>query len=132
MGRKDRFTSRATARLDLSEGDWIEVKTRLSFGEEGDLSNAYIGKMTNLDNAVDAGLGLDFARGQVERLAIWLTDWSFHDENDKPVKLTRDAIKNLDPDTVAEIDAALDAHVEAMEAAKKGTGGTPRLVAKSA
>jgi len=124
---RNRFVTKETKRLELSDGDWIEVKMRLGFGEDTRVQAAYMGRMRGMNAGIaEAEVGLDFERGQVERFAVWLTDWSFRDENDKPVKLSRDAIKALDPDTVAEMEAALDAHVEALAEAKKAPDGTPK------
>ena len=104
---KHRFVTAATVRLELSEGDWIEVKERLSYGEQQRLTGMAVGR------AGDGGIHLDYARYEIERLATWLVDWSFRDDQDKPVALSKKAIENLDPDTADEIDAALNAHIEA-------------------
>jgi hypothetical protein len=116
--------------LPLSDGDWIEVKRRLTHGEQQRLAGAAIGKVSQVGKG-DAELGLDLERFGIERLAIWLTDWSFRDSSDKPVKLTRSAIAALDPETVEEIDAALAAHIEALEQEKKAMTGSTSPGVKS-
>jgi hypothetical protein len=128
---KSPFVTKETKRLALSEDRWIEVKLRLSFGEEQRIQNAYLGRMRGMDNAAEAEMGVDFERGQVERFFVWLTDWSFCDENDKSVAVSRDAIRALDPDVVAEMEAALDAHVEAINAGKAPPNGRPKPAVRS-
>jgi hypothetical protein len=107
MSKRNRFVTPATVRLELSDGDWIEIKERLTYGEERKLANsALVATSAN-------GFQVDLARAQLLRMEIWLTDWSFVDNNGKSVPLTPSAIQNLDPDTAEEIIAALDAYQEA-------------------
>jgi hypothetical protein len=117
---KQRFVSAAVVRLPLSDGDWIEIKERLSWGEQNRLSGA---GLTSFQ--ADGGRGFNWEKWNLARIETWLVDWSFRDEADKPVRVSADAIAALDPETAAEIMAAIDAHVEAQEASKKaGAGAT--------
>ncbi len=139
---RNRFVQPETVRLPLSEGDWILVKKRLTYGEEQRLAAAALGKVSRLDRG-DAEVSLDMERFAVERLEIWIVDWSFwrhspecedsgHCTPDcQPVRFCRDAIAHLDPDTVEEIDAALERHIQEMEDAKKARSGTPSLEGRS-
>lgn len=124
------FAARTVTRLTLDDGAWIEARNRLTFGEEQQLASAMMSGMRNFDTTAE--IGIDMERGAVERIAIWVTAWNFVDDEDRPVPFTRDAIKALDPDWADRIEKALDAHVEAMEAAKKAPTGTLRPVARSA
>src|SRR5689334_10447372 len=112
MGRRVRFVTPKVVRLELSDGDWIEVKERLTVGEARAAMSSFVGsyrpdgsRTPNLDT-----LGM----GQV---LAYLTDWSFVDENDKRVPVSIDTIKNLDLDTYGEIDSALDRHIASMNEA---------------
>lgn len=112
----------------MSDGDWIEVKTRLSHGEMTVVASSSV-------KAVQSGgevtMLVDANRLATARIDAWVTDWSFRDENDKPVAFSRDAILALDPDTAAEIDAALDKHVEALEMGKAPMNGATQPPATS-
>lgn len=99
-------------RLELTEGDWVEVKERLSYGEQQRLTGKAVGR------AAADGVTIDYAAYEIERLVTWLVDWSFRDEQDKPVLLSRDAIDALDPATADEISAAIAAHIEGQERGK--------------
>jgi hypothetical protein len=103
MSRRDRFVSLNTVRLDLSDGDWIEIKERLSYAEAQALGSA---SLVGLNGR--GGYDIDMARFGLKRIETWLTDWSFVDTDGKSVNLTVDAIRNLDPDTATEILTALD------------------------
>lgn len=111
-----RFVSPNTVRLDLSDGDWIEVKERLTYKEQQQLSGAMLRSIKTVEG--DQEMGVDFARYAILRLKTWLLEWSFRDEHDKPVPLSPAAIENLDPDTAQEIGDALDKHLEGREALK--------------
>ena len=115
---KNRFVVPNTVRVELSEGDWIELKDRLTYGEQQRLASAALTRMSNAGAGEDAGIDLDFEKHSLMRMQTWLVDWSFLGANGKPVSVTRAAIAALDPDTAAEIDAAITAHIEALEAAK--------------
>jgi hypothetical protein len=124
---RNRFVVPSTVKVDLSEGDWIELKERLTYGEQQRLASSALSRMTNA--GADAGIDLDFEKHSLMRMETWVVDWSFVGPNGKPVEITRRAISALDPDTAAEIDAAITAHIEALEAAKNpptspGSGGS--------
>lgn len=123
-----RFVDPDAVRLNLSDDDWIEVKKRLTYGEQQRLNGAAMAGKMSKDSPEEMELGMDWERFNLERLSLWLTDWSFQDQKGKPVKLSRSAISALDPDTVAEIDAALDRHIEELEAEKKARAGAPTSV----
>lgn len=113
---KNRFVTPDTARVELSDGDWIEIKERLTYGEQQRLAGGALTRMSG--TGYGAAIDLDFERYNLLRMETWLVDWSFVGANGKPVKLSRAAIAALDPETAAEIDAALTKHIEEIEAAK--------------
>lgn len=116
MGAKNRFVTPDTVRIELSDGDWIEIKERLTYGEQQRLAG---GALTRVRGAGDnAAIDLDFERYTLLRMLTWLVDWSFVGANGKPVRVSMSSIAALDPDTAAEIDAAITAHIEALGAAK--------------
>lgn len=114
--KKNRFVQPDIARLDLSDSDWVEVKERLTYAEHQRLYSSML--RTVKEGGGDGEIGVDLGRFNLLRLETWLVDWSFRDANDKPVPLTRAAIENLDPDTVREIDEALDRHQTDLAAKK--------------
>jgi hypothetical protein len=113
---KFRFVTPAVVRLPLSESDWCEIKEQLTYAEQQRLSGAML--RTVKTAAGDNEMGVDFARYAVLRLQMYLTDWSFKDEADKPVALSPAAIENLSQDAAAEINDALDAYLQEREAGK--------------
>jgi hypothetical protein len=80
------------------------------------------------------GLSVDLAAYDIERLVTWVIDWSFTGADGEPVYVSREAIEALHPDTAKELQDALDAHIEALEAKKAGPAGSsaPRATSSSA
>ena len=124
-----RFIKPDSTRLPLSDGDWVEVKKLLTYGEQQRLSGSALTTLKSNPGSVGGGneFGLDWELYNVRRLQIWIVDWSFRDENDRPVKITQEAISSLDPDTVTEIDEKLTAHLQMIEDSKKAKSGTEVL-----
>ena len=118
MGRV-RFVQPVSVRLDLSDGDWIEVKKRITFGEQQYIATSGVVRRQTMASGID----IDWAAFAVARIVTWLTDWNFLDGNGKSVPITQDAVNTLEPETVDEITKALDAHVEELEASKRGGVG---------
>lgn len=124
MGR-NRFVNPKRVRLPLSDGDWIEIKERLSIGDARAATASFIGSYTK-DGARTPNME---TLGMGEVLA-YVLDWSFRDANDKPVKVSLEAMKALDMETYGEVEAAISRHVEALEASddvreKKIPNGEP-------
>lgn len=112
MGRLDRFVKAGpdnTERIPLSDGDWIEVRKKLNTGEQKRLDE--VGKVAPVMVGGKIIFPIDWAVYEVDRAAIWLLDWSIKDAADKPVALSVDAIRALDPDDFEEINTAIVNHM---------------------
>jgi hypothetical protein len=113
-----------TTNLPLSEGDWIEVKSRLNYYEQQRLANASLTTVNVTAASRAAGqtkVDLDMANMAIERIVTWVTYWSFVDANKKRLAVNRPNVEALDPDIADEINAALDAYIDEMEAKKGAT-----------
>ncbi len=119
---RSRFVQPATVRLALSDGDWVEAKARLTYGEQSRLEAAAFGNLKGIKPGQDAEVGFDFAAFQLARLQVFIVAWSFRDEQNRPVAVSRSAIEALDPDAAAEIADALERHLEAEESPKASSG----------
>lgn len=107
MGR-NRFVTPETVTLELSDGDWIEVKERLTYGEHKGLTASALSRTGVLGK--DMGVDIDFQAYELSRLEMWLVDWSLCDAAGKRVPVSREAISALDVDTAEEIEEALKQH----------------------
>lgn len=118
MGRM-RFVQPETVRLKLSGDDWIDVKKRLTAGEQRSIFVAQYGKVK--DGWREPNLEMV---GKAQVLAF-LLDWSLVGPDGKTVNIDADGKKSaaldaLDVESYREIDAAITAHVEAMDV-ERGT-----------
>ena len=110
---RNRFVLPEVVRLDLSDGDWIEVKKRLTNGERRRLNTAALSKSVAIGGESTNEVDIDFAEFGTARALAYLVDWSFRDAQGLRVEVTRSAYESLDEETSDEIDKALDAHIEA-------------------
>lgn len=122
---RDRFASRATTRVEISDGDWIEFKNYLTFGETTAMSAA----MARIQAAATSS-DVNVEAAAVTALELWIVDWSFH-RGDKTIPVSRDAIAGLEPETADEVQEALAKHVMEMNRGKAPTAGVVRLRARS-
>ena len=118
--RKSRFQRTNSVRLALTEGDWIEVRERLSGFETRKMAGAAFTSMN-----ANGDIAVDFPALGLARTKKYLTDWNFVDDNDKRIPLSESAIAALDEEALKEIEAALDVHCSAMEAESKANSGDP-------
>lgn len=126
MGR-NRFVTPDIKRIDIGDGDWIDVKKRLTYGEQHHIFTGGIREVRRDGYTPDREL-----LGKMEVMA-YLVDWSLQGSDGKVVRIDTEAkklaaIDNLDPADFDVISTAISAHVDAMaaeRAAKKMTDGEP-------
>lgn len=119
-----RFVVPDTTRLDLSDGDWIEVKTELNVDDMEQLNRAST-RPVEINQATGAGdvtLALDMFGFRRKRVEIYLVEWSFRGPDDRPMAVGPTAVGLLAPRDFDEIEAAIVRH-EVDHAAKKTTAG---------
>jgi hypothetical protein len=116
-----------TKRLPISGGDWLLVKKRLNHGEQ---QQAFARRYT----ATEFGSRVNLERVGMDRVLAFLVDWSLTDLADQVIDIrgksaeeVEAALNTIDPESFAEIKAAVEQHELAMDAertaAKNGTAG---------
>lgn len=118
MGRC-RIVRPETVRVDISDGDWIELKKRLTYGESAK-SRAAVVKEVRTDGRMTP----DFELVEIAQVLAYLVDWSLVDEKGKRIPIDTDskrlsAIQAQDSETIRELIDAVSAHVEAMDAERE-------------
>ena len=134
MGKRNWFVKPEVERLELSDGEWIEIKKRLTVAEERKLltSGFKRGRSVRSENeGTDVDFEMDLSAFDLKKVETYLLDWSLKDDNDKPVAVSYEAICALDPEAFDEIKGAIDKHTAAMEQEKKATTGGTKLKAIS-
>ena len=118
-----RFVEPDTRRLDLTDGDWLDVKVELTAGETREL----FGRMRPYVTPGETNQ-LIAKEVAIARLVAYVVEWSFRDRAGKPVPVTSDTIDAVDMETFQEMLAAVDAHLAAQEtkrvAEKNGRAGS--------
>lgn len=108
-----------TTRLEISQNDWLLVKTHLTAGEMR-------GVMAGMIRHGVTGDQIDLSKVGLSKVVGYLLDWSIEDADGKPVVI-RDqptpvveaALDALEPESFAEIRHAIERHEAAMEQVRK-------------
>lgn len=116
------FVTPETTRLDLA-GGWIEIKTRLSFGEAEALKAAHLQQRNMFDEGTRE-VTVDLANHDTQKILAYLVDWSARDEYGNRVTISPATIGALDPAIGAQILAAIDDHLEAQDMDPTALNGT--------
>lgn len=103
-----------TLTIQLTEGDWILVKKRLTAGENREMLRRGRDPETGRVDGMNFGYS---------KILAYLVDWSFKGLDEKVIPI-RDqsaatvgaALDAIDPDSYVEVLKAIDAHEEAMAA----------------
>jgi len=123
MGR-NRFVQPDIVRLDLSDGDFIDIKKELNAGE-----NRRVFARLVKDMRAGEKITLEPEQVGLTKIVEYLIGWSFTDQKGQPVEVSEGAIQNLDQESYTEIVAAIDKHEEQIEAEraakKREMAGTP-------
>lgn len=115
--KRQKFVNGDVHRIDISDGDWIEVKKDLNTGDQKRLEAAGNGVPIKLADG-SMYTPIDWSIYEIDRAAIFLTAWSLQDGNGQPVKLERAAICALEPMDFEEINTTIFKWVMARAAEK--------------
>lgn len=137
MAGKNRFVKPESHRLDLSDGDWVEVKKRLGILDDKRIESALVrsaqsarGLVGANVNAKDVEIRLDTSEAYMTKLKTYILDWSFEDERGKRVPVTESAIEALDPETAQEIVEELNKFLDEEAKRRKEDPFTRRVSAQ--
>lgn len=114
-----------TKRIEISGGDYIVIKHRLSVGAQKHIDTSGLKRLVSptkrsSKESNDTSVEVDFKEFSFARTEAYLLEWSFRDDDGKAVPVSRTAIEALDTKSYEEIENAISAHVEALVAEKKG------------
>lgn len=99
--------NRVTKRVDLDDGDWVVLKTKLDYGESSDLYDAtYRSNVGTGDRATQRVLQM--GRFNIDRILVYVMSWSFIDDKNQPIPVSADSIRRLDTETTMAIHDAIN------------------------
>jgi hypothetical protein len=139
MSRNRGVNPNDTTTLQLSDGDWIEVRKRLTSGEDR-LMQRLTAKGYQKSESTDGGdaewrIDYDVTKYAPVRIASYVTSWSIRNFKGEPIPLPANyslekrvqIVESLDEDTVGEMDDAILEHIrtqkEEREQEKKARAG---------
>src|SRR5258706_14780183 len=115
---KNRVVRPEYTRIEISEGDWIELKNELNVGEKYRLEAAGLKPPVMLNGRPFSPI--DWATHDLERALIFLHKWSLRGgEPEGDIPLDFSGISTLDQESFQEINAAILVHTIAQAEAKK-------------
>jgi hypothetical protein len=111
------FVKPEAVRVELSDGQWLILKKRLTEGERRKMLGSLVTEIRGDGRMTPQ---MEMVGGKAETLA-YLLEWSLCDEQGLPVKIDTEAkklaaIDALDPDAFQIISNAVSAHVDRMDA----------------
>lgn len=109
MGR-NRFVQPTTVRYELSDGDWAELKGRLTYLESQRLATAAFSGLRGQVGGVSAEITLDSAAFALAKFEAWIVDWSFQGPDGRAVPVSRDSFSALDEEAAAELIEIINRH----------------------
>ena len=93
--------------VELDEGDWIDLKQKLDYGESSDLYDAtYRSNVGTGDRSTTREVRM--TRFNIDRILIYTMRWSFIDDEQKPIPLSADGVRSLDFETSEAIHKAIN------------------------
>lgn len=107
---KLRLVQPEVTRIDLGDGEWIEVRRELTAGEQRRAMARTVSSVDMLGRVTPNMEQL----GKTEVIA-YLLDWSLRDANDKPVEVSEAAVDGLSPESFKLIADKVEAHVKSVE-----------------
>jgi hypothetical protein len=124
---------------DISRPFWIMVKKRLTIGEEKRMLKSISRVRSQLtpsgEEPVAPVAHFEWTEYSFARAMTFLLDWSFADDKDNKMPLSRQSLESLDPDVFEILDDAIDAHeknIKVVESKKtKASGQKPSTISAS-
>ena len=115
------FVKPESQRIDLTDGQWIEVKKYLTAGEELSVTQAFTA-MRQGKEGDQPTVEIDMKRWRIQRCSVYLVKWSLTDWEGKAVAVSEQALEALSGDRLREIETAIEAHTKRMEEEKNALG----------
>jgi len=118
MGQVCHLVPPDVVRLELSGGDFLDVKRELNYGEQRKMQTAGL-KRDGVDYV------RDLEREEIVVILAYVLGWSFVDFAGAPLPFSEATITGLGFDKVREIVRALNAHVTAEDARRAELRANP-------
>jgi len=112
---KNRFVKPQVVRVDVSDGDWLDLKRELTVGEQRRAMSRIVQTMKS-----DGQIVPNMEQVGKAELAAYIVGWSFTRDGE-PVPYSEDALDALSVDAFKEVEQAIRQHIERIEAERKNS-----------
>ena len=86
-------------RVELGEGDWADIKPRMTYGDQQKVTGHYIKLQSRLSKgSADADLSVELESGQLALLEANVLAWSLTGKDGQPLPVTKENLRALWPD----------------------------------
>ena len=130
-----RFAKPDTTRLDVGDGDWIEVRNELSVAESRSLQDSSFDatqEFGNTDEKVKPKISINWSVFSLHRAKAYITKWNAMDEDGKPVPVNLDSLGALDEESMQRIEQAITDHIDGTAKNTKRRSGSKKRKRTSA
>jgi hypothetical protein len=96
------FVTDEVDRIDLGEGDWVDIKRQMSYGDDQKLVASYM----NVQARVRAGepdVDISLGTGNITLLALNIKDWNLKDESGQLMPIAETTIQRLNKSTATKL-----------------------------
>ena len=113
------FASVDSTRRELPGGEWLQIKTELTYHDEQHLYSGVVNKMETAEFGKDRpAVGIDMGEFNIRRMLTWIVGWSAKDAKGNAVEFSESAVRALSSSMAKAINDALDTYLEELEATK--------------
>ena len=130
-----RFAKPDTTKLDLGDGDWIEVRNELSVAEARELQDKSFEatqEFGDSDEKVKPKISINWSVFSLHRARAYITKWNAMDEDGKPVSVSLDSLGALDEETMQRIEQVITDHIDSAVKKTKQVPGSKKRKRTSA
>lgn len=124
-----RFAKPDTTKLDLGDGDWIEVRNELSVAEARELQDKSFEatqEFGDSDEKVKPKISINWSVFSLHRARAYITKWNAMDEDGKPVSVSLDSLGALDEETMQRIEQVITDHIDSVVKKTKRVPGSKK------
>lgn len=120
-------------RIDFDEGvlagEWIQVRTRLSFAEEQNIQGEAVSGLRQelgSDGTMQSIVDIEAGKYQVAQIRAWVKRWSLEGDHEKGARPSDEALRQLLPEYAAALIVAIEAHEARVREAAEDVATDPK------
>jgi len=113
-------SSKETVRIDLGDGDWVDIKARLSYGDRRKASGGMMKVVFNPTSGAVEPIELDIEQQEANLMLVGIVDWNLKDEEGEIAPINKDTVSMLDGETSDRVIAEMNERYRRRGAQERG------------